>query len=220
MHPSSYSGSRIRPELPVHHAVALSVRGLMLTSDRGDGADPVGGATFEVQTGSLVVLSPASQGRTVLLYLAGRYGRVGRDDPPHGPPAGSGNGGPHLIIAKPPAPTSAQVRTVLGHAGTAARSSALRLGLADVLDGHIGDLTPAQQTLLGVAMAVGVSPDVIALDDPGEGLDVTSLVAVVDALRDLVDIEGRTAILSSDRGAIPDNVGDLIDQFIDLEAPH
>ncbi|MGB3186980.1 MAG: hypothetical protein WBG36_02995 [Ornithinimicrobium sp.] len=214
-----YAGARVRPELPAQRIVTLVVRDLSVAGDEDLDAAPVDGAHFQMEVGTLVLIGPAATGRSVVLCLSGRLvrrrGVVETGAGPHRRPLGDTPW--RLVVSLPPEPSATSVEAIVADAGPAGRGAARRLGLGATFDRRVDTLDPPHRILLGVARALGEGPDIVALDNPGAHLEPAELSAVVEALRDLVDIEGRTVLLVSDLDVIPSNLRRLLDHVVDCE---
>src|SRR6476661_1438998 len=75
------------------------------------------------------------------------------------------------------------------------REVAERVGLADRLRHRPAQLSGGQQQRVAIARALVTRPDVIFADEPTGALDTRNGRAVLELLRDLVDIDGRTVVM-------------------------
>lgn len=69
------------------------------------------------------------------------------------------------------------------------------VGLADLLDSQAGGLAYGLQKMLGVGMAMMVSPKLILMDEPAAGLNPSEKKAAADLIRKLRDERGITVLL-------------------------
>ncbi|MBR7742511.1 hypothetical protein KC207_04315 [Phycicoccus sp. BSK3Z-2] len=215
-------GRRERPALPRAGVVALRVDGLSADGDATRDSATVTDVGFGVEAGSVVLLTPAGAGRTVVLCLTGelprRSGRV---------ESGSGAARREVddtawravlgrVPGPPETPADTPVGTVLDERGEAARRMAARLGVTVDAGTHVGDLDPADGILLGVAVALADDPDVVAVDLRGPTRVVAHAATVLDAVRDVVDVDGRTVLVVADAGALDAAALRLVDEVVEL----
>ena len=71
------------------------------------------------------------------------------------------------------------------------------VGLGDAPDRHVGAYSLGMRQRLSLAQALLGDPDVLILDEPGNGLDPAGLKWVRDTLRGLAHDQGKTVMLSS-----------------------
>jgi ABC-2 type transport system ATP-binding protein len=71
------------------------------------------------------------------------------------------------------------------------------VGLADAPDRHVGAYSLGMRQRLSLAQALLGDPDVLILDEPGNGLDPAGLKWLRDTLRSLAHDRGKTVMLSS-----------------------
>lgn len=71
-----------------------------------------------------------------------------------------------------------------------------RVGLSDLADRQIGELSGGQRKRAFVARAIAQNAQLLLLDEPFAGVDSTSEATISDLLRELRD-EGRTVLLSN-----------------------
>ncbi|QKE83122.1 hypothetical protein [Arthrobacter sp. NEB 688] len=216
------TGQRVRPELPATRVVALVVSDLAVAGAPERAAATLHGARFEVEAGTVTVLTPARAGRTVVLCLTGQLARSGGtvetgDGPSRRDVATTSW---QLAVTHDPDPAGPAPDTtaadLLAGAGRGAARAAARLGLTPVLQQPVAGLDPAERTLLGVALALADGPDVVALEHPAARLDADDLGRVLDAVRDLVDVDGRTVLLVEDLDRLPAAVHPLVDAVVEL----
>lgn len=212
------TGQRVRPELPVTRVVALAVRDLDVAGAPERACATLTGAGLEVEAGTITLLTPARAGRTIVLCLAGDLARQAGDlETGDGPARRSVESTSwHLTVSRAPHASHARAGELLADAGRAAPRAAERLGLGPVLDRAVAELDPAQRVLLGVALALADGPDVVALDDPAGRLDLADLARVLDAVRDLVDVDGRTVLVVGDLDDLPPILRGALDDVIEL----
>lgn len=213
------TGPRVRPELPATRVVALVASDLDVAGAPERAEATLHGARFEVEAGTVTVLTPARAGRTVVLCLTGRLARSGGtvrtgDGPSRRDVAETTW---QLAVTHDPDPAEDVAATdLLAGAGRGAVRAAARLGLTGALDRPVAALDPADRALLGVALALAGGPDVVALDEPAGRLDSDDVGRVLDAVRDLVDVDGRTVLLVEDLDRLPAAVRPLVDAVVDL----
>lgn len=213
------TGPRVRPELPATRVVALVASDLDVAGTPERAEATVHGARFEVEAGTVTVLTPARAGRTVVLCLTGRLARSGGtvrtgDGPSRRDVAETTW---QLAVTRDPDPAEDVAATdLLAGAGRGALRAAARLGLTGALDRPVAALDPADRALLGVALALAGGPDVVVLDEPAGRLDSDDVGRVLDAVRDLVDVDGRTVLLVEDLDRLPAAVRPLVDAVVDL----
>ena len=115
--------------------------------------------------------------------------------------------------------STASSRWDVGPSGPPSRRAAERLGLGPMLTSFVNELDAPHRILLGFAAALGPNPDIVALDDPASDLDDHQVAQVMDAVRDLVDVEGRTVLIASDLHALPAGLRPLVDRIVELTPP-
>jgi ABC-2 type transport system ATP-binding protein len=71
------------------------------------------------------------------------------------------------------------------------------VGLADAPDRHVGAYSLGMRQRLSLAQALLGDPEVLILDEPGNGLDPAGLKWLRDTLRGLAHEQGKTVMLSS-----------------------
>jgi ABC-2 type transport system ATP-binding protein len=71
------------------------------------------------------------------------------------------------------------------------------VGLSDAPDRHVGAYSLGMRQRLSLAQALLGDPDVLILDEPGNGLDPAGLKWLRDTLRSLAHERGKTVMLSS-----------------------
>ena len=71
------------------------------------------------------------------------------------------------------------------------------VGLGDAPNRHVGAYSLGMRQRLSLAQALLGDPDVLILDEPGNGLDPAGLKWLRDTLRNLAHDEGKTVMLSS-----------------------
>jgi ABC-2 type transport system ATP-binding protein len=77
-----------------------------------------------------------------------------------------------------------------------ARAALERVGLADAMDRACGGYSRGMRQRAKLAQALAHDPDVVVLDEPLNGVDPLSRVALADLIRDL-GAQGRTVLVSS-----------------------
>lgn len=108
------------------------------------------------------------------VVMMGRYGHMG-------------------LLRRPSAEDRAKVATALG-----------RVGMAGLADRQIGELSGGQKKRVFLARALAQEGQVILLDEPFTGVDVTTEEAIITLLRALRD-EGRVMLISTHNlGSVPD----------------
>ena len=108
------------------------------------------------------------------VVMMGRYGHMG-------------------LLRRPSAEDRAKVAAALG-----------RVGMAGLADRQIGELSGGQKKRVFLARALAQEGQVILLDEPFTGVDVTTEDAIIALLRDLRD-EGRVMLISTHNlGSVPD----------------
>jgi putative ABC transport system ATP-binding protein len=75
------------------------------------------------------------------------------------------------------------------------REVAARVGLGDRLRHRPAQLSGGQQQRVAIARALVTRPDVVFADEPTGALDSRNGRAVLELLRDLVDVDGRTVVM-------------------------
>jgi ABC-type multidrug transport system ATPase subunit len=84
-----------------------------------------------------------------------------------------------------------------------------RVGLDDVADRRVGELSGGMTRLLGIAQATVGDPPVLVLDEPSSGLDPTMTDHVGAVIRELAD-EGHTVLLATHDLETVDRVADTV----------
>ncbi len=84
-----------------------------------------------------------------------------------------------------------------------------RAGLGPVLDRSTDQLSRSQTQRLRFALALAGDPDIVVLDEPGEGLDPEGLEALATNLRRL-RMEGRTVLLATRDGEVAASSADRV----------
>lgn len=108
------------------------------------------------------------------VVMMGRYGHMG-------------------LLRRPSAEDRAKVAAALG-----------RVGMAGLADRQIGELSGGQKKRVFLARALAQEGQVILLDEPFTGVDVTTEEAIITLLRALRD-EGRVMLISTHNlGSVPD----------------
>jgi energy-coupling factor transport system ATP-binding protein len=74
-----------------------------------------------------------------------------------------------------------------------AQDALARVGMADQLDSHPGDLGETRRKLLTVASVLAMETPVVVLDEPTTGLDARGVALVAGLVQELV-AEGRTVV--------------------------
>lgn len=82
------------------------------------------------------------------------------------------------------------------------------LDLGDVVDARPADLEPGDKRRLALAVAVLADPAVVVLDDPGEGIDVNHLSAMVRTITGWHRRTGATVLLTVHSIELARDVGD------------
>jgi ABC-2 type transport system ATP-binding protein len=77
------------------------------------------------------------------------------------------------------------------------RSSLKQLGLLKLQNQKIGTLSKGQRQRVGLANALLANPPLLILDEPNAGLDPIGRLKILTILKDLVESEGKTVLLSS-----------------------
>src|SRR5690242_10060459 len=170
--------------------------------------DAVRDVSFSVRRGAVVgFLGPNGAGKTTTLRVL--LGLVQ-------PTAGSAllGGSRYVDLADPSRHIGAMIDPTVGHPGRTARNhlrvlaSAMRVGdrrVDDVLDRvglahaagrRIGGFSQGMRQRLGLAGALLGDPEVLVLDEPGNGLDPQGIRWLRDLLRSLA-AEGRAVLVSS-----------------------
>ena len=72
-----------------------------------------------------------------------------------------------------------------------------RVGLDDRADERVKRYSQGMRQRLGVARALLADPELLILDEPTNGLDPAGMLEFRAMIRDLVETEGRTVLLSS-----------------------
>jgi energy-coupling factor transport system ATP-binding protein len=106
----------------------------------------------------------------------------------------------------------------LGTEAAFARATAAleRVGLADQLGSHPGDLSETQRKLITIASVLAMDTPVVVLDEPTTGLDAHGVALVGTIIGDLVT-EGRSVVgISHDMRF----VAETFDRVVVLEAGH
>jgi putative ABC transport system ATP-binding protein len=75
------------------------------------------------------------------------------------------------------------------------REAAARVGLGDRLRHRPGQLSGGQQQRVAIARALIARPEIVFADEPTGALDTRNGRAVLELLRSLVDIDGRTVVM-------------------------
>ena len=99
-----------------------------------------------------------------------------------------------------------------------------RVGLTDRRDHKPAELSGGQQQRVAIARALIARPTVLFADEPTGNLDSASGTAVLQLLRDAVDLDGQTTVMVTHdprAAAAADRVVFLADGLVvdDLEAP-
>ncbi|MHA1123175.1 MAG: AAA family ATPase, partial [Candidatus Heimdallarchaeota archaeon] len=71
------------------------------------------------------------------------------------------------------------------------------LEMEDKLDLNFGKLSGGEKRVISLVRTIISSGDLIILDEPTTGLDIARAKLVRDIIRDLVEKEGRTVVMSS-----------------------
>jgi len=190
--------------LPEDRRAALSIEAL---SVRYGGVVAVDGVTFEVKEGEIVgLIGPNGAGKTTLMEALGGFidyrGTVSFFDealegrPPHRR-AHLGLGrtfqgidlydgmsvAENVVVGEYVATDATDLDAVLSD-----------LGLLQVRDRNVGELSRGQQQLVSVARALAGHPRVLLLDEPAAGLDTTESLQLAERLRQVRD-KGVTILL-------------------------
>jgi len=72
-----------------------------------------------------------------------------------------------------------------------------RLGIADLAAQHLRELSGGQQQRVFVARALAGSPELLLLDEPTVGMDVSAIESFFVRLRDLQETQGLTIIMAT-----------------------
>ncbi|GIL36322.1 hypothetical protein [Phycicoccus sp. DTK01] len=213
----SLRGPRVRPELPLARVVTLEVHDLSV--DPGPDGSRLHGLDLELRAGTLTVATPAAPARTLARVLVGDL--PGRDGDLV---TGQGRTRRRLattswtaLAARTPPTTGRPTVEVLGQGGLAAIRLGVHLGLGPLLDRPLAVLDAADRTLVGLALALAAAPDLVVLDLPAAGLDPEGRRRVLEALRDLVDVEGRTVLVVASTDHLDADVVALVDDVVRLE---
>jgi ABC-type multidrug transport system ATPase subunit len=84
-----------------------------------------------------------------------------------------------------------------------------RVGLEDVADRRVGELSGGMTRLFGIAQATVGEPPVLVLDEPSSGLDPTMTEHVGTVIRELAD-DGHTVVLATHDLETVDRVADTV----------
>ena len=172
-----------------------------------DGVIAVDGIDFEVYPGEVFgLLGPNGAGKTTTLEcLEGLRGRDAGDvrvlgiDPDRDSRRLFGRIGVQLQVGSLPANLTAREAIKLFaayHGVTPDHEPLERLGLDPEMGTQYGDLSTGQKRRVDLALAVIHHPDVLFLDEPTAGLDVSSRIALHQLIRELRR-GGTTIVLST-----------------------
>ena len=182
----------------------IAVEGLTKRFGRTLAVDDV---SFEVEPGRIVgFLGHNGAGKTTTLRMLLGHVR---------PDAGRATifGVPYVDLPRPLERVGVQLesglhpgRTARNHLRTSAAVGGLRtdridhllelVGLEEAADRRVGGYSQGMRQRLGLATAMLADPDILVLDEPGNGLDPEGIRWLRRLLRDLAD-QGRTILLSS-----------------------
>jgi ABC-type Mn2+/Zn2+ transport system ATPase subunit len=77
------------------------------------------------------------------------------------------------------------------------RRSLAHVAIADLNDRWFKDLSGGQKQRVLIARALATEPDVLILDEPTNGMDLSSRASILDLIRGLHDVDGLTVIMVS-----------------------
>jgi len=93
---------------------------------------------------------------------------------------------------------------------TLAHKALLRVGMSEIADRPIGELSGGQQQRVFLARALAQDAQLILLDEPATGLDVSAQHALFDLLNE-IRLEGRTVLMTThDLNCLTDLVDEVI----------
>lgn len=193
----------VREELHAPRLTAVSVRGLSCSGSADADADPIAGVDLDILAGTLSFVTPSRPARTVALCLTGALtpdsGTILVPSPPDGELSAPGDAWQATAAHLDPDDAS-EVQAVLARFGRPADRVARRFGLNAPGTRRVKDLPWHLAILLSVAAALDRTPDVLTVDASTGELRDEEGEAMVAGLRELVDLEGRTIILTLDAG--------------------
>jgi ABC-type Mn2+/Zn2+ transport system ATPase subunit len=77
------------------------------------------------------------------------------------------------------------------------RRSLAHVAIGDLNDRWFKDLSGGQKQRVLIARALATEPDVLILDEPTNGMDLSSRTSILDLIRELHDVDGLTVIMVS-----------------------
>ena len=198
-------------------APAPAVRAQALTRRFGDGeaaVDALRGVSLDVPSGQFTaVMGPSGSGKSTLMHLLAGLDRpsaghvlVGGQDLTTLPDkaADAPAPAPHRVRLPDvqPAPDADREENVLlplaiARRGDGGRAVALleRVGLGDRRGHRPSELSGGQQQRVAIARALVTEPTVLFADEPTGNLDSSAGTAILDLLREAVDVEGQTTVM-------------------------
>jgi putative ABC transport system ATP-binding protein len=198
-------------------APAPAVRAQALTRRYGDGeaaVDALRGVSLDVPSGQFTaVMGPSGSGKSTLMHLL-----AGLDRPSAGHVVVGGQDLTTLpdkaltllrrrhigfvfqtfnLLPTLTAEENVRLPLAIARRGDGARAVALleRVGLGDRRDHRPSELSGGQQQRVAIARALVTEPTVLFADEPTGNLDSSAGTAILDLLREAVDVEGQTTVM-------------------------
>ena len=198
-------------------APAPAVRAQALTRRFGDGeaaVDALRGVTLDVPSGQFTaVMGPSGSGKSTLMHLL-----AGLDRPSAGHVLVGGQDLTTLsdnaltllrrrhigfvfqtfnLLPTLTAEENVRLPLAIARRGDGDRAVALlgRVGLGDRRDHRPSELSGGQQQRVAIARALVTEPTVLFADEPTGNLDSSAGTAILDLLREAVDVDGQTTVM-------------------------
>ncbi len=198
-------------------APAPAVRAQALTRRFGDGeaaVDALRGVSLDVPSGQFTaVMGPSGSGKSTLMHLL-----AGLDRPSAGHVLVGGQDLTTLpdkaltllrrrhigfvfqtfnLLPTLTAEENVRLPLAIARRGDGGRAVALleRVGLGDRRGHRPSELSGGQQQRVAIARALVAEPTVLFADEPTGNLDSSAGTAILDLLREAVDVEGQTTVM-------------------------